>query len=233
MKKHWPTMEEGLPLKEAILFAESYPFPSKEKGFVLDHGMLRPVRPEDLDGRTPVAASGSNASPEQLLRKFGPADVIVVTMAEFDDLLIAYAALIAPYGSVPVSFVPCEGVRTRTAINWLDKRQLERMDESEGAPFHYARISTERPVHCDTARRLESVWYYESGDGFLLCDGEMIAPAERRIDHWSGPVMSQVDVLRYVSGLLDQERSFTDFMREILTDSAKRMRYQRDMPRKS
>ena len=91
--------------------------------------------------RQAVLAIGSNASVQQLSRKFNerrfadPASQngqIPVLRAEVDGFDVVYGAHLARYGSLPATLLDTPGACAQVLVTWLSFAQLERMNVSEG-----------------------------------------------------------------------------------------------------
>ncbi len=131
---------------ELLQLAKSYPYEAPESAYLLHEGQTLPLAPAvraapQLDalfaGRTAVVAHGSNRSPVQLLRKFGPAATIPVTFGWLADHDVVYSAHLTRYGSIASNLVGLPGCKVRVAVNWLDDDQLRRMHATEGANYPF------------------------------------------------------------------------------------------------
>ena len=93
--------------------------------------------------RTPVLGYGSNASPQQLARKFydfeGARGVLLNMRCSLRDFDSVYSALMSGYGSIPADLQHSPGTTLHCFVTWLDAKQLERMDETEGG-YHLAEL---------------------------------------------------------------------------------------------
>lgn len=122
---------------DLLALAKSYPFSAPETSYLFADGEPGPIERADFEGRVPVLAHGSNRSPEQLMRKFGRAAEIPVTLGWLADYDVVYSAHITQYGAVASTLQHRPGTRVRLAVTWLDQAQLTRMHETEG-PSNYA-----------------------------------------------------------------------------------------------
>ena len=85
-------------------------------------------------GRTPVLAFGSNASPPQLVRKFAglPDSAVPVVKACAFGLRLTFSAHINPLGYVPAAVRSADGEsRLQTWVTFLDYEQLRILDATE------------------------------------------------------------------------------------------------------
>ncbi|HEX6469133.1 MAG TPA: hypothetical protein VF069_08565 [Streptosporangiaceae bacterium] len=96
--------------------------------------MLRGVPVVEMAGRRPVVAVGSNASPAQLIRKFGSRDVSTVVpmvRCRVDGIAPGISAHINRHGYVPAAPVEVPGETNTLFALWLDDTQLAALDETE------------------------------------------------------------------------------------------------------
>lgn len=119
--------------------ALDYPYPREPNSFVFQDGAAYPW-PKDLDlsGRNPVLAVGSNASVQQLQRKFGGKGgcCIPVSRAVLPHHDVVFAAYMTSYGSLPATVTRSPGTRVDVYINWLDSAQLDTMHATESVGSH-------------------------------------------------------------------------------------------------
>ena len=128
------------------------------------------------DGRTPVLAVGSNASPAQLRHKmteFGITSPIPMVHARVTGIGIGVSAHVSRLGYVSASpFEAPDSVRELFVI-WLDDEQLAVIDASEGVPLpngNYARVWLPAPeVRVEPAPgvTLPGVYAYVNRHGVL------------------------------------------------------------------
>ncbi|MFJ8192600.1 hypothetical protein ACIQ8D_22995 [Streptomyces sp. NPDC096094] len=127
----------GVPREEPLLYPGAWP---RESGLLDGDRLLpldRPV-PEDGDGRVPVLAIGSNASPGQLRHKmaeFGIDSPIPMVRTRVTGLDIGVSAHVSRMGYVSASPVGAPGVARELFVLWLDAEQLAVIDASEGVPM--------------------------------------------------------------------------------------------------
>jgi hypothetical protein len=130
---------EALGLAEAprdhpLLYPGAWPADSA----VLDGDRLLPLDRLVHEDRVPVLAVGSNACPAQLRHKtaeFGIASPIPMVRARVTGLDVGVSAHVSRMGYVSASpFAAPTAVRELFLI-WLDTRQLEVIDASEGVPL--------------------------------------------------------------------------------------------------
>ncbi len=160
---------------ELLALAKDYPYSAPDSSYLFMNGDARPLvsaGPVDYEGRVPVLAHGSNRSPHQLKRKFGEAAEIPVSFAWLADYDVVYSAHITQYGAIASTLQHLPGTRVRLAVNWLDRRQLTRMHETEG-PSNYAfgRLAgIELELELGPETRRSEVFVYLGRNGCLDLD---------------------------------------------------------------
>jgi len=153
--------------------------------------------------RRAVLGIGSNASPQQLRRKYPPRSeggwgdakahdikptIIPVLEASLEGWDSVFSPLLAGYGSLTATLAPSPGARLRCAVTLLDEVQLNHMHSTEGGYFLVeleGRIALAPPFDPDTGAcafdratdRLDKVLCYVQKDGPLLLPRSEGAPA--------------------------------------------------------
>ncbi|MGW4546567.1 hypothetical protein ACWEN4_09325 [Streptomyces violaceorubidus] len=126
----------GVPREEPLLYPGAWP---RESGLLVGDRLLpldRAVYEED--GRVPVLAIGSNASPGQLRHKmaeFGVASPLPMVRSRVTGLDIGVSAHVSRMGYVSASPVGAPGTVRELFVLWLDAEQLAVIDASEGVPM--------------------------------------------------------------------------------------------------
>nr|WP_167308427.1 hypothetical protein [Streptomyces tendae] len=126
----------GVPREEPLLYPGAWP---RESG-LLDGDRLLPLDRAvyEEDGRVPVLAIGSNASPAQLRHKmaeFGIDAPIPMVRSRVTGLDIGVSAHVSRMGYVSASPVGAPGTVRELFVLWLDAEQLAVIDASEGVPM--------------------------------------------------------------------------------------------------
>ncbi|OWA00704.1 hypothetical protein B9W62_34105 [Streptomyces sp. CS113] len=127
----------GVPREEPLLYPGAWP---RESG-LLDGDRLLPLDRavyDEEDGRVPVLAIGSNASPGQLRHKmaeFGIGSPIPMVRSRVTGLDIGVSAHVSRMGYVSASPVGAPGTVRELFVLWLDAEQLAVIDASEGVPM--------------------------------------------------------------------------------------------------
>ncbi len=213
-----------------------YPYDAPEGGFVLASGRLLHLGQVQLDqmdedphrgvlaGRTPVLSVGSNRSPVQLLRKFGPDSFLPVTPARLHDCDITHAAILGYYAAVPCTAFPSSGTIVDLNVVWLDNDQLIQMHRTEGINVAYDFVLMETVEHQFTVRP-GPVFGYAARAGVLDCgDGEPAGLSAITAQGRKFQTLTQVEVnakLRQLA-FVDDNRSMKQFIIEMQADKSAR-----------
>lgn len=188
-----------------IVHAKAYPFAILDHSYVLKGGEVTPLPAGEAHraGRTPVIASGSNRSHEQLARKFGDDPEGVATerawLADFD---VVYAAHITRYGSIPTTLQHVEGMRVHLAINWLTERQLHAMHATEGS---YDFVALEQiALATEAGPALAEAFVYVARNGYLMHEGAPIGAREAEAQGRPHASMDQTQAQAHVHARLGE-----------------------------
>lgn len=151
--------------------ADDYPYAAPPTGYVITDGKYRATACDevpDLTGRIALLSVGSNRSPQQLLRKFGPEAVLPVTTALLKNCDIIHSACFSYYGAVPCSAAPSTGTDIMVNAVWLTPEQLQIMHDTEavGIAYDYCRWD-EGSVEIVGAPQPEAVFGYATRLGYL------------------------------------------------------------------
>lgn len=211
--------------------AKAYPFYIPPFSYVLTDGKYMAL---DIalplfqltDGRTPVIASGSNRSPEQLARKFkdNPTESVIVTKAALYDFDSVYSAHFAGYGSITATLQYTPGTISELSVTWLNQSQLHRMHETESLSIHYdyGCLSDIR-LEIENGPTLAEAFVYNSVQGCMSKNGEVIALAEINSQNRSVSALTQIEVLRHARDQLDPDVALDNFIQDILNNPKFRM----------
>jgi hypothetical protein len=127
--------------------------------------------PLRLQNVCPVIASGSNASPEQLHRKYhGRTHAPIHTiLCEFDNLLPVFSSHFASYGAISACLWRQGGARGHLFVNLLGEAELARMHETEslGIEFNFVQLEFAQG-RLNGAPLALDFHYYDSIHGPLL-----------------------------------------------------------------
>jgi len=227
----WPLPEDRA---ARLALATGYPFVIPDHSYLFENGVARPWPAEvDYRDRLPVLAIGSNQSPEQLARKFGPrhgSHRIPVTRAWLADHDVVFATHVTRYGAIPANLHRVPGMRVRLAVTWLDPAQLEAMHRTEigGGNYHYARLDGIR-LDLDHSgpggiRRLDSMTAYLSPFGFLAHEGQPLGLAALPAEGRPHPAATVAEALDHLRRRAHDERNLEEFILAAMEDEAVRRR---------
>jgi len=213
-----------------IAHAKAYPFDIPETSYVLDQNGWNTLAPNghDTDGRHAVIASGSNASPQQLARKYQNHSHLLdqpvyVTRATLHDFDAVYSAHFSSYGSIPATLAHAPGVRSNVFVTWLTDAQLDRMHETEavGVNYDYTRLHGIN-LKIENGDTLESAHAYLSRRGCLNRDGQPVPLAELNSQGRTWMPMSQSEVLDYARSLIEPQEEPDNFIKAGINSPALR-----------
>jgi len=141
--------------------------------------LLGAVGAATIDGRSPVLAIGSNASPAQLLKKFtlvGMSTVVPMTMVTTSGLGRAHSAHVSRAGYVPITPLRAREARSQFFVLWLDPAQVRALDLTEPNYERHPLADAHAPT-LESNERLTDVEIYVSRWGHLLStDGTALEP---------------------------------------------------------
>ena len=147
----------------------------------LDSALVLAEAPRLAD-RFPVIAVGSNAAPGQLSHKFtserAVSSVVPATLATVEGLGIAHSAHISAAGYCPYVPVAREQAVEQLLVLWLDRAQLERINETEP---NYQAVTSGRdnsPALLPSGEQIEVFSMYRGRWGALRSAATAIAPIE-------------------------------------------------------
>ena len=208
-------------MQDQIDHAKSYPFPAPDHCYLYEDGGWQRLAPDGFarDGRVPVLAAGSNQSPEQIHRKYGPlrdAGKIPAQRARLHEFDAVYAAHLTAYGSIPATFQRSPGTAVTVFLLWLNAAQLARMHETE-RNYTYDRLSGIR-IALDAGGALSEAYAYISKVGCLNHQGECVSLREIPAEGRSFPALSQPEVLGLVRDRLAPGSPVDAFVGQHLAD---------------
>jgi len=120
----------------------------------------------------PVVAAGSNASHEQLNRKFHThsRNTIYSLLGRFSNVVPIYSAHLAGYGAIPACLSPCAGAETRLFYTFFTAGELARMHATESLGEHYQFVPLPGAMRGPIELGTLEFFYYESLLGPVLSE---------------------------------------------------------------
>lgn len=222
-------------LTDRIRHAESYPFARPACSYLFEGGKMRPLWKDAFEGRLPVIASGSNASPTRLAAKFRDNEKIPVTRAELRHFAVVFAGHFTAYGAIPATLAPCEGAVTEVWITWLTRAELAVMHRSEGvlgcreAEQRYDFFDLSGiDLGSEQGGIVDEAGAYLSRR-MLAMDGEPIRLAEVRTQNCPFPALSERAALRHAASHLRPTQPFPDLMETVLQGPERRQALFREL----
>lgn len=176
-------------------------------------------RERRLESVCPVVSFGSNASPEQLRRKFlgRSADRIVSVRCQISGAVPVFSAHFAKYGAVPSCLGDCPGATSNLFVNLLPVPELEIMNESEGIGDRYALAALLPHGECSQPLQGMGLFYYKSLHGPLLSqDHEPICLAAFEVENCRFRQSTERPLLRWALTALFPELDFEAALLTIL-----------------
>ncbi len=227
--------------------AKTYPYETPGYSYIYEDTRIVPLAdwPGPLDdlfaNRTAVLAFGSNASPDQLTRKFGEflGAVIPVTKARLADYDVVYSAHITSYGAIPATLAPSPGTVLKTWVNWLLPRQLAHMHRTEmgssgGAAVNYA-YGLLKDIRLELKDRedLAEAGAYLTNHGALGLAAsplalDQISARDRRFE-----ARTKLQILESARQLLAREMELDDFIAVAVADDDRRRNWTETLRRKA
>lgn len=210
--------------QDAVDWAKSYPFGHPRESYLFRDGGPTPLAEprRAITGRVPVIASGSNAAPAQLARKYhsyAPGAEIPVTRADLREFDSVYNAHITAYGSVPATLFPSPGTVLQTFITWLDEEQLTVMHATEqpGVNYHFAELRG-LVLDVEGIGSLDAAFAYVSVVGCLSHEGAPVSLAEVRAHGRRYLARGQGEMQEVVRARTAPRSSLDSFIRENVED---------------
>lgn len=225
----------------------AYPYPRPDKSYIYYQGSAYPLlnlEPQDLSQSTfinglldpllakklqdlefkslhPVLAVGSNASPQQLARKFRSSDEIIpVIRTRVCGFDVFYAAQLASYGAIPATLDWSERTTADLFITFLSDTALTLMHETEEVGFNYDYIElNEADMKVEFDIQLERIFTYISRTGTLYISDERFAidmiPATNR----TALALSQTQIFETCIAQLGIQCSARECMTQLTQDA--------------
>jgi hypothetical protein len=194
----------------AIALAVSYPWERPDRSYLLTGERVEllddlPVPERDAvlerfagGNRHRIVAIGSNAAPEQLVRKFGhfPDEedrTVLVLAGHLHDVDVGVAAQPTIYGSLPATLFESPGTAVRAAVLLVTLAQLTQLAWSE-LTYRFGRLDTRFDAD-DEHLSLDAVLVFVSRFGTFCPDGRPAALAAIPARNRTAPELTQEQLL--------------------------------------
>ncbi len=222
---------------ERLVRAKSYPYDVPKGSYVLYKGeplsLKRMNPPDDTGERIPVLAYGSNASPQQLVRKFpdlGDDIAIPVLKTALPGFDVVYSARFSSYGAIPAMLAPSPGTTLTTFVTWLTEDQLETMHDTElgpdrdGSAYTFGKLTGVLAM-IDAIGIREEVFTYQSAAPALCHDGALCAYAEVHARDRAFTALRHDRVLQSAHEALAPDTGLDAFVLSCATDAGARAEF--------
>jgi len=212
---------------EHIKRALDYPYERPAHSYLLDGEHVSQLHAwEREENRIPVLACGSNAAPEQLIRKFQNHQNrrIPVTAGKLKDFVSVYSPHVAGYGSIPATIMPLPGVTTTCHVTWLTEDQLVHMHSTEavGSAYRYSEL---QDIHliCDMTGTHSRIHAYVGRRGVLKLNGSYVGLAAIPIEgtHEQLTLMDQAAVQAATTDAINHYHDINRFVKNNLELSSR------------
>ncbi len=167
----------------------------------------------------PVVAAGSNASHEQLNRKFHThsRNTIYSLFGRFSNVVPVYSAHLAGYGAIPACLWPCEGAESRLFFTFFAADDLARMHATESLGEHYQFVPLPSAMRGPIELGTLEFFYYESLLGPVLSErDEPIVLTSFEVRLCELPRLSERELLPLAFAEIFPERSFDEALTAIV-----------------
>ncbi len=177
--------------------------------------------PRRFDGLIPMLASGSNAAPSQLQRKYrhmpGLPPIPAVAV-EARGLASVYSAHVARYGSVAATLVPCAGAVSRLHLLFVPVDGFAHLNATESVGGNYLLAALDgTPV--DVAGTAVRPLAYVSRRGPARFGGAPLRLPGSAAGEGAGPAeASQEEVLERLRELMGEPGELRPFVRRLIED---------------
>lgn len=226
-----------LPTEDIVTRALTYPYPRLPYNFRFRRGVAEPLS-DDFNlnvihhSYTAVVAIGSNASPVQLLRKFGASSDIPVLHARLHGVDVVYAACVTYYGSLPATLAASPGTVAHVYITLLDPAAFAHMNNTERAGYHICKMSSSFPdarvefadAHIQQQyqrhqQQIGDMLMYVAIPGKFLINNSPVALAEIKADHRVYSQVPQPEIIATLARLVGSPYpSLHIFIRALVND---------------
>lgn len=168
-----------------------------------------------------LVAAGSNASPQQLLRKYGGREgtrPMLVMPAEVYGACSVYSAHVTAYGSIAATLHPNPGGTCRLHVLVMPGAELTHMNATESIGTNYV-LAAPASVAVDLGpHRIERPLAYVSKRGAVCRDDRPLRVAELAQGGEGMPDATQMEMLETARQLMAREGSVEDFVAAMIAD---------------
>ena len=180
--------------------------------------------------RVPVIASGSNASPTRLNEKYSgtPGQTLIpVIKYQIADLVPAFSAKFASYGSITATLQYAPGFQSDMFVTYLSEAQLIRMHETEaiGDEYHFMQINNVTMRRAGVRPMVMPIYAYISVKGVLQVNNVQFTLSNMAVANTRFAARSQVEILQLAWELLKSNQTLDVFIYENISNERIRRRH--------
>ena len=198
-----------------------YPYHVPDRSYIFTNGDHEVVDHDDhldeLEGRRPVLAVGSNMSPLQLARKFpGPdSGTIPVTRVHLMDFDSVYSTHFSSYGAIPATLFPSEGTEVTLFVTWLTEMQEKHMHTTEltGENYHFCRLNRIE-MKVENGPDMDHLFFYRSSRGAIPINGQPVPLAEVGAVNRQWTARSQEEIQSHAHAMFAPHMAFPEFVHD-------------------
>ena len=165
-----------------------------------------------LKDRYMIIGYGSNVNPAQLQLKFENVQgIIPVLKGKLKDFDVVYAAFFSPYAAIPATIEQAKGTTVEVWANFLDKKQMEIMDKTEGREKSYWLVKIDTEIILENGERFSPVYSYLATSGVLSYKENLLRFTGINADDKKFKDMNEIEVLKILYDKLTVIRKFENF----------------------
>lgn len=166
----------------------------------------------NLKDRYMVIGYGSNVNPAQLQIKFKNIEgIIPVLKGQLKDYDVAFAAFSSPYGAIPATIEQSKGTTVEVWANFLDEKQMELMDKTEGRENNYWLVKIDTEIILENGERFSPVYSYLATSGVLSYKENPLRFIGINAEGKKFKDMNEIEVLKILYEKLTVIRKFENF----------------------
>ncbi len=180
---------------------------------------------ETLKSVCPVVASGSNASPVQLARKFSGRSqhAFVSIHCEFRGFIPVYSSHFAHFGAIAATLTEYPGAKSGLVMSFLPEAELELMHMTESLGVHYDFRTMPPGALARAGFEDARIFFYASRHPPLLAHGdEPVLVSSFDVRDCRLRRASEREVLSRAIALIFPDRDFTDALTAIVRSKEER-----------
>jgi hypothetical protein len=197
-------MKDGEKIEEALIL-------NKNNKITLEK-YLEQSKAVNLKDRYMIIGYGSNVNPAQLQMKFDSIQgIIPVLKGKLKNYDVVYAAFSSPYGAIPATIEQDEGTTVEVWANFLDEKQMELMDKTEGREKSYWLVKIDTEIILENGERFSPIYSYLATSGVLSHKENPLRFTGINADDKKFKDMTEIEVLKVLYSKLSTVQKFESF----------------------